>query len=292
MLIDRLGVRRAAILAVVGAAMMTAMPQVLRAANATQVVDEGVPPKANEEWWLEKVWRHLQNAGGSCTRRLVSAYPASLASAPGGIRVLRTGVEIPCGQVSSNPDFEWRLANATLADQLSQIYPAGRNFKIPLGDNDPGRLRHVPLFMAMYGSTEAQVRANLTPVRWVDGTMVLMSRINGAAGALANVVADLQKLPPAYRKYLDQPAGTFNWRQVAGTDYLSAHSFGVAIDINIREADYWRWNAKRAGSAGYRNRIPLEIVDIFERHGFIWGGKWAHYDTMHFEYRPELLPRL
>jgi hypothetical protein len=30
-------------------------------------------------------------------------------------------------------------------------------------------------------------------------------------------------------------------------------------------------------------------VDIFERHGFIWGGKWAHYDTMHFEYRPELL---
>jgi hypothetical protein len=30
-------------------------------------------------------------------------------------------------------------------------------------------------------------------------------------------------------------------------------------------------------------------VDIFERHGFIWGGKWGHFDTMHFEYRPELL---
>ena len=27
----------------------------------------------------------------------------------------------------------------------------------------------------------------------------------------------------------------------------------------------------------------------FETHGFIWGGKWYHYDTMHFEYRPELL---
>jgi hypothetical protein len=34
-----------------------------------------------------------------------------------------------------------------------------------------------------------------------------------------------------------------------------------------------------------------EIVDIFERHGFIWGGKWYHFDTMHFEYRPELLVR-
>jgi len=30
-------------------------------------------------------------------------------------------------------------------------------------------------------------------------------------------------------------------------------------------------------------------VAVFERHGFIWGGKWFHYDTMHFEYRPELL---
>jgi D-alanyl-D-alanine carboxypeptidase len=24
--------------------------------------------------------------------------------------------------------------------------------------------------------------------------------------------------------------------------------------------------------------MPQEIVDIFERHGFIWGGKWYHYD--------------
>jgi hypothetical protein len=30
-----------------------------------------------------------------------------------------------------------------------------------------------------------------------------------------------------------------------------------------------------------------EIVDIFERRGFVWGGKWYRYDTMHFEYRPE-----
>jgi hypothetical protein len=35
--------------------------------------------------------------------------------------------------------------------------------------------------------------------------------------------------------------------------------------------------------------MPEEIVAIFEKHGFIWGGKWYHFDTMHFEYRPELL---
>ena len=35
--------------------------------------------------------------------------------------------------------------------------------------------------------------------------------------------------------------------------------------------------------------MPRAIVDAFERHGFVWGGRWYHYDTMHFEYRPELL---
>ena len=29
--------------------------------------------------------------------------------------------------------------------------------------------------------------------------------------------------------------------------------------------------------------------DIFEKYGFIWGGKWFHYDGMHFEYRPKLI---
>jgi hypothetical protein len=36
---------------------------------------------------------------------------------------------------------------------------------------------------------------------------------------------------------------------------------------------------------------PWEIVAAFEEQGFIWGGKWYHYDTIHFEYRPELLAK-
>ena len=32
----------------------------------------------------------------------------------------------------------------------------------------------------------------------------------------------------------------------------------------------------------------IELVNIFEKNGFIWGGRWYHYDTMHFEYRPEM----
>jgi len=62
------------------------------------------------------------------------------------------------------------------------------------------------------------------------------------------------------------------------------HSWGAAIDINSAYAEYWLWN--RGVSTG---TVPPEVIEIFERHGFIWGGKWSHYDTMHFEYRPELV---
>ncbi|MBK5650550.1 MAG: M15 family metallopeptidase [Rhizobium sp.] len=73
---------------------------------------------------------------------------------------------------------------------------------------------------------------------------------------------------------------------------MSMHGYAAAIDLNLKVSDYWLWAAKGDGKAKtipYKNRMPREIVDIFERHGFIWGGKWYHYDTMHFEYRPELL---
>ena len=63
------------------------------------------------------------------------------------------------------------------------------------------------------------------------------------------------------------------------------HAYGAAIDLNLAYSDYWLWEK----GAPYRNRVPDAIVAIFERHGFIWGGKWQHFDTMHFEYRPELI---
>ncbi len=70
----------------------------------------------------------------------------------------------------------------------------------------------------------------------------------------------------------------------------------MTIDINSEASDYWQWDLEKAGlpiteeqSLTYRNHVPWDIVTIFEHHGFIWGGKWSHYDSMHFEYRPELL---
>ena len=70
------------------------------------------------------------------------------------------------------------------------------------------------------------------------------------------------------------------------------NSNAVAIDIGGDYKTYWSWTkpgAKETDKVTYQNKMPHEIVEIFEKHGFIWGGRWYHYDTMHFEYRPEIL---
>ena len=63
--------------------------------------------------------------------------------------------------------------------------------------------------------------------------------------------------------------GCYNYRYIDGTNRLSLHAFGRAIDIN----------------AGMANQPP-EVVECFEAAGFKWGGRWTkRYDPMHFELR-------
>jgi hypothetical protein len=134
----------------------------------------------------------------------------------------------------------------------------------------------------------AELRALWLPRKW--GKAVRVTRVNGVAAQLAKVSAELDRLPASFDQYLFPPAGTFNCRAIAGTGRLSAHGSATAIDIATRHAHYWRWEKPDAsGRHVWRNEIPIEVVEIFEKHGFIWGGKWYHYDTMHFEYRPELI---
>jgi hypothetical protein len=85
--------------------------------------------------------------------------------------------------------------------------------------------------------------------------------------------------------------GSYNRRDIAGTDRLSPHSWGIALDLH--KGTYWRWSRVSGPMEllALRSAYPWEIIAAFEEQGFIWGGKWYHFDTMHFEYRPELLAR-
>jgi hypothetical protein len=146
----------------------------------------------------------------------------------------------------------------------------------------------------MYGDCRrGEVAKHLVTVEWLPTKArqkLRVTRVNGVADRIAAVSRELDSLPARFDRYLAPAAGAYKCRSIAGTDRPSAHGYGIAVDIAVAGSHYWRWAKTRADSQViYRNAIPMEIVRIFERHGFIWGGKWHHYDTMHFEYRPELL---
>jgi peptidoglycan L-alanyl-D-glutamate endopeptidase CwlK len=220
-------------------------------------------------------------------------YPATLVGFSNNHLLFRNGakVEFDDGQKRA---FDELLVHATPSNQLVQTYPVGPDsYKSPEYNYDPGRFRCAAFFRAMYGNSPGEVEAHLVTIPWMPRSThktVRIISVNGVDRALAAVSAELDQLPEEQKKYVTTTSGTYNWRPIAGTDQLSAHAFGIAIDINSDYSDYWRWAKPNGdGKIAYRNRIPHSIVEIFERHGFIWGGKWYHYDTMHFEYRPELL---
>ncbi|MDR2635418.1 MAG: SH3 domain-containing protein [Campylobacteraceae bacterium] len=183
--------------------------------------------------------------------------------------------------------YEEMIENADVQDQFYEIYPKGKLSSLP--ENDAGRIRSNEFLKALYGSDKNEIEKNLVRVTWLPSSAnvsLLFNKNNGAAQALQAVSNELDKLDESYYEFLHNPSGTYNYRNISGTNRLSAHAFGIAIDLNIAKTNYWLWDKKSEKS--YRNSVPQEIVDIFEKHGFIWGGKWLHYDTMHFEYRPEL----
>jgi hypothetical protein len=159
--------------------------------------------------------------------------------------------------------------------------------------HDAGRIRNDAFFKKMYGETAAEVQSNLVEIIWCSKLLNQKLRVSSKNDVHKHLLAVSDELDnhPEWKDYL-KSAGTFHWRNISGTKQLSAHSFGITIDIDTKHSNYWQWDCScknENADLTYKNQIPIEIVEIFEKHGFIWGGKWYHYDTMHFEYRPELL---
>jgi len=53
---------------------------------------------------------------------------------------------------------------------------------------------------------------------------------------------------------------------------LSLHTWGIAVDLNVAE--------NQRGTVGAMDR---QVVAIFKKWGFAWGGDWHYTDPMHFE---------
>jgi hypothetical protein len=227
-------------------------------------------------------------------RVLIKAYPDFLDRIEQNDLVWKDGTRMRIDDGEGAKSFDALLDHPDIKDMFLMKYPLGEQGLAPEMNFDPGRVHYEPLFRKMYGDCRTDdVMANAANVVWLPanyGKSLKFSNVNGAAAALQRVSDELDRLPRRFLIYLAPTQGTYNCRLVAGTNRQSTHSFGIAIDIARAHSHYWKWSKPDAdGHFPYRNEIPLELVRIFEKHGFIWGGKWYHYDTMHFSYRPEII---
>lgn len=177
------------------------------------------------------------------------------------------------------------LRNGDIEDAMRRPYPLEPARPDPALGGEPGRVRSYPLLRALYGTDRPSVERGLetgklgaSPVRLAAPAAAALRRVDAALSELEAEDGLTGLFSPVY--------GYF-WRPIAKTDRLSPHSFGIAVDLNPKKCPYWQWSTLRPHPL--QKTFSPALTAIFEENGFIWGGKWAHYDIMHFEYRPELI---
>lgn len=181
---------------------------------------------------------------------------------------------------------EAMLSNPDIQDMLEQIYPLGSISKLQDVNFDPGRARVYSLLYNVYGNSKGKIEAQLGNTSGGQ-----FNKENKAAESLNNALKDINiasRSNPKVGGFVYPINGTYNYRYISGTNRLSPHAFGIAVDVKSHPHDYWKWNTRVNGEKRLLS-YPIELVEIFERNNFVWGGKWGHFDILHFEYRPEII---
>ena len=78
----------------------------------------------------------------------------------------------------------------------------------------------------------------------------------------------VESLGDEFREY----GGCFNYRKKTGSNELSVHSWGIAIDYLPSLGEY-----------GKKSKIPKKVLEIFNSRDIINGGSWLVPDGMHFQ---------
>jgi hypothetical protein len=154
---------------------------------------------------------------------------------------------------------------------------------------------------SLWGRSEVQIREHGRSVRFLDHPMFVNEIVVGPLAAVEGEILRAATRDGSVSDWIERLEITYSFsnRDIAGSDARSRHSWGMAVDLVPSSYEglhvYWRWSRVFDREGWYR--IPVErrwsppqpVIEIFEQHGFIWGGKWAHFDAIHFEYRPEIL---
>lgn len=112
-------------------------------------------------------------------------------------------------------------------------------------------------------------------------TGIDLAKIATSSGLGADVNA---KYAPQFQGFIKDLEGTgykissiggYNYRNIAGTNKLSNHAFGDAIDINPQQNPMGK---------NLVTDLPSNVGDMAAKYGLSWGGAWnSKKDAMHFE---------
>jgi hypothetical protein len=154
---------------------------------------------------------------------------------------------------------------------------------------------------SLWGSTEREVRVHGRSITFLDHRMFLNGIVAAPLAAVERELLASAAHDDSVAAWIAELDITYSFisREIASSPTRSHHAWGLAVDFVPKSYEgrhvYWRWS--RVFDREGWDRIPVEerwsppstVVEIFERHGFVWGGKWAHFDMIHFEYRPEIV---
>jgi len=111
------------------------------------------------------------------------------------------------------------------------------------------------------------------PLGWAPRTEAIRVRVHNKIAGLVEetFLALMEEGAWGLLKTYD---GGYTWRPKRGSSKLSMHAFGAALDFNA--------GTNRLGQVDFD--MPREVVRVFERLGWTWGGRWRVPDAMHFQF--------
>ncbi len=146
-------------------------------------------------------------------------------------------------------------------------------------------------------STEVNIKSHLFLGKRTNVHQFIHQKLN----LVQRDIYEIAKTDSEVQTFLDKldSADSYAWRVISDSGNRSFHSMGLAIDVLPKgwgqKNLYWAWRRDidpqnwMMLDLDRRWMPPAKVIEIFESHGFIWGGKWIIWDNMHFEYRPEVI---
>jgi hypothetical protein len=173
-------------------------------------------------------------------------------------------------RIGTTPDGFWGPRSIAACQQhLRSLMPSPNPW--------PSTLQ--PALTGFYGNAGDESRLTFIDVTGLGmrfaGTTVTRIRVHErCAASLLRIIRDISASP--FRYVLSEFGGVYNNRPMRGGTLPSLHARGAAIDLMpATNGNLTHWPT--------RANMPLEVMEIFAREGWLPAGAFWSRDAMHFQ---------